>query len=104
MLLELLAKYDQIILYDEIRSEDNKIKYVSSTTYTDVSLDDNFDEFIVLSNDNGDLLKIYKDAYFEVTKLKFDRDRIDIHIENKKIKLFANYFSIVTINRYPCMV
>ena len=96
MLYEIMAEYEQIILYEEIKTESGKTVYISATIYTSVSLDDSKD-YIVLSNDNEGILKIYRYAQFDVTHLKFNRDKIDISVENKKIKLFANYFSEVPI-------
>lgn len=98
LLYELLRGYEQLILYDEIRSKHGTLLYMSATTYTNVSIDENFSEFIVLSNDFGDVLHIHKSMKFETVQLKFSRDRIDIYCENKKIQLFANYFSNVLIN------
>ena len=95
MLYELMTKYEQIILYEEIRTEHGSLIYMSATTYTNVSLDDK--DCVVLSNDNEDILRLYRYAQFNVTHLKFNRDKIDISIEDKKIKLFANYFSEVPI-------
>lgn len=92
MLDKLFAKYQQVILYNEVRNSSGKLMCMHVIVYTDISL---HGEYIQLSNNNGDIFKIYKHAYFDVTHLKFNRDKIEISVANKKIKLFANYLDEV---------
>lgn len=98
LLYELLCGYEQLILYDEVRDECGTLLYMSATTYTNVLIDDDFNELIALTNDANSVLQIHTSASFTITPLKFNRDKIEICCGSKKIKLFANYFSEVLIN------
>lgn len=98
MLYESLSKYSQFIVFDEIRDDEGGILYMSATTYTNLSHDVDFNEFLILSNQNGDVLRLHERLSFLITPLKFNRVKIEIFIKNKKIQLFANYFSEVPVN------
>lgn len=92
MLYEALVKYDEIILYEELRNKSNEITYVLSISFTDVEKTEGDESYIVLTNDSDDRFKIKSDLKCYISPLPFCRDRIEIYTENEKIVLFGKLF------------